>query len=31
MIDHHFTTVRERGEPVSALFAAEAAIYGRFG
>jgi predicted acetyltransferase len=31
MIDHHFTTVHERGEPVSALFAAEAAIYGRFG
>ncbi|CAM3614620.1 GNAT family N-acetyltransferase [Isoptericola cucumis] len=31
MIDDHLAHCRERGEPVSALFAAEAAIYGRFG
>ncbi|MCB7136353.1 GNAT family N-acetyltransferase [Cellulosimicrobium marinum] len=31
MIDHHLARCRERGEAVSALFAAEAAIYGRFG
>ncbi|PZR55532.1 GNAT family N-acetyltransferase [Xylanimonas oleitrophica] len=31
MIDLHLGRCRERGEPVSALFAAEAAIYGRFG
>lgn len=31
MIDHHFAACRERGEAVSALFAAEATIYGRFG
>ncbi|NDO91365.1 GNAT family N-acetyltransferase [Cellulosimicrobium composti] len=31
MIDTHLARCRERGEPVSALFAAEAAIYGRFG
>lgn len=31
MMRHHLETVRERGEPVSALFAAEPAIYGRFG
>lgn len=32
MIEHHLSTVRERGtEPVSALWAAEPAIYGRFG
>lgn len=31
MIDHHLARCRERGEPLSALFAAEAAIYGRFG
>ncbi|WP_240930442.1 GNAT family N-acetyltransferase [Isoptericola sp. BMS4] len=31
MIDLHLARCRERGEPLSALFAAEAAIYGRFG
>jgi predicted acetyltransferase len=31
MIGHHLATVHERGEPVSALYAAEAGIYGRFG
>ncbi|MGN8245825.1 GNAT family N-acetyltransferase [Cellulomonas soli] len=31
MIDRHLTDCVERGESVSALFAAEAAIYGRFG
>lgn len=31
MIDDHFTRSLERGEAISALFAAEAAIYGRFG
>ncbi|MBI9115050.1 GNAT family N-acetyltransferase [Sanguibacter suaedae] len=31
MIDHHLAQCLERGETVSALFAAEAAIYGRFG
>lgn len=31
MIDAHFARSLERGEPVSALFAAEMAIYGRFG
>ncbi|WP_265523099.1 GNAT family N-acetyltransferase [Oerskovia flava] len=31
MIDEHLARCRELGEPVSALFAAEAAIYGRFG
>ncbi len=31
MIDTHFERSLGRGEPVSALFAAEAAIYGRFG
>ncbi|MFC4614099.1 GNAT family N-acetyltransferase [Cellulomonas algicola] len=31
MIDSHFTRSLDRGEPVSALFAAEHAIYGRFG
>lgn len=31
MMDHHLRTVRDRGEPVSVLFAAEPAIYGRFG
>lgn len=31
MIDHHLARCVERGEPVSALFAAETAIYGRFG
>lgn len=31
MIDHHLAQCRERGEAISALFAAEAAIYGRFG
>ncbi|TGJ94443.1 GNAT family N-acetyltransferase, partial [Actinotalea fermentans ATCC 43279 = JCM 9966 = DSM 3133] len=31
MIDVHFEQARAAGEPVSALFAAEAAIYGRFG
>ena len=31
MIDAHFERSLQRGEPVSALFAAEAAIYGRFG
>lgn len=31
MIDEHLARCRERGEPLSALFAAEAAIYGRFG
>lgn len=31
MIDAHFARSLERGEPVSALFAAEPAIYGRFG
>ncbi len=31
MIGRHFADCRERGESVSALFAAEAAIYGRFG
>ncbi|MBD8080593.1 GNAT family N-acetyltransferase [Cellulosimicrobium arenosum] len=31
MIHTHLARCRERGEPLSALFAAEAAIYGRFG
>ncbi len=31
MIDAHFERSLERGEPISALFAAEAGIYGRFG
>ncbi|PFG42676.1 putative acetyltransferase [Isoptericola jiangsuensis] len=31
MIDRHLARCRERGEPLSALFAAEYAIYGRFG
>jgi predicted acetyltransferase len=31
MMRHHLDDLRERGEPVSALFAAEPAIYGRFG
>jgi predicted acetyltransferase len=31
MMRHHLQTVHERGEPVSALHAAEAPIYGRFG
>ncbi|MDC7122179.1 GNAT family N-acetyltransferase [Cellulomonas fimi] len=31
MIDTHFQRSLDRGEPVSALFAAEHAIYGRFG
>jgi predicted acetyltransferase len=31
MIDRHLQHVHERGEPVSALYAAEAGIYGRFG
>ncbi|WP_430594149.1 GNAT family N-acetyltransferase [Isoptericola sp. QY 916] len=31
MIDDHLDACRRRGEPLSALFAAEAAIYGRFG
>ncbi|GAA2219957.1 amikacin resistance N-acetyltransferase Eis2 [Promicromonospora sukumoe] len=31
MIDLHLARSVERGEPLSALFAAEAAIYGRFG
>ncbi|WP_448629789.1 GNAT family N-acetyltransferase [Cellulomonas soli] len=31
MIDRHLTDCLDRGEAVSALFAAEAAIYGRFG
>ncbi|HMO10387.1 MAG TPA: GNAT family N-acetyltransferase [Actinotalea sp.] len=31
MIDEHFTRSLSRGEPVSALYAAEMAIYGRFG
>ncbi|MFC8921403.1 enhanced intracellular survival protein Eis [Cellulosimicrobium sp. NPDC057127] len=31
MIDRHLADCRERGEAVSALFAAEAGIYGRFG
>jgi predicted acetyltransferase len=31
MMDFHFTRSLERGEPVSALTAAEMAIYGRFG
>ncbi|GAA3813063.1 GNAT family N-acetyltransferase [Cellulomonas soli] len=31
MIDRHLSDCVERGEPVSALFAAEPAIYGRFG
>lgn len=31
MIDLHLARTAERGEPLSALFAAEAAIYGRFG
>ncbi|WP_402467502.1 GNAT family N-acetyltransferase [Isoptericola aurantiacus] len=31
MIDLHLARCRERGEPLSALFAAEYAIYGRFG
>jgi predicted acetyltransferase len=31
MIDHHLAKARERGEPVSALHASEATIYGRFG
>jgi predicted acetyltransferase len=31
MIDAHFERSLRRGEPISALFAAEAGIYGRFG
>lgn len=31
MIEHHLADVRARGENISALFAAEPAIYGRFG
>ncbi len=31
MIADHFAHCQERGEPVSALYAAESAIYGRFG
>ncbi|MCC6495164.1 MAG: GNAT family N-acetyltransferase [Propionibacteriaceae bacterium] len=31
MIETHFEDCRDRGEPVSLLFAAEPAIYGRFG
>jgi predicted acetyltransferase len=31
MIDSHFARSLDRGEPVSALFAAEHAIYGRYG
>ncbi|MFJ3404270.1 GNAT family N-acetyltransferase [Promicromonospora sp. NPDC090134] len=31
MVDLHLARSAERGEPLSALFAAEAAIYGRFG
>ncbi|MDO8148330.1 GNAT family N-acetyltransferase [Isoptericola sp. b515] len=31
MIDLHLARCRERGEPLSALYAAEYAIYGRFG
>jgi predicted acetyltransferase len=31
MMRYHLDDARERGEPVSALFAAEPAIYGRFG
>ena len=31
MMRHHLDDLRQRGEPVSALFAAEPAIYGRFG
>lgn len=31
MIDVHFAHCRDRGEPVSLLYAAEPAIYGRFG
>ncbi len=31
MMRHHLQAVAERGEPVSALFAAEPAIYGRYG
>ena len=31
MVRHHLEEVRRRGEPVSALHAAEQAIYGRFG
>lgn len=31
MIETHFANCRDRGEPVSMLFAAEPAIYGRFG
>ncbi|GEN79419.1 GNAT family N-acetyltransferase [Actinotalea fermentans] len=31
MIDRHFAQAREAGEAVAALFAAEPAIYGRFG
>lgn len=31
MINHHLRTVHEHGEPVSALYATEAGIYGRFG
>jgi predicted acetyltransferase len=31
MMRYHLDDLRRRGEPVSALFAAEAAIYGRFG
>ncbi len=31
MIDHHFADCLERGEAISGLNAAEAAIYGRFG
>ncbi|MCL2594704.1 MAG: GNAT family N-acetyltransferase [Promicromonosporaceae bacterium] len=31
MIDHHFTTCIDNGEPIAGLFAAEMAIYGRYG
>jgi len=31
LMEHHLRAVRERGEPVSGLHAAEQAIYGRFG
>jgi predicted acetyltransferase len=31
MMRYHLDTLHQRGEPVSALFAAEPAIYGRFG
>lgn len=31
LISAHFAEVRERGEPLAALFASDSAIYGRFG